>query len=65
VVDRKSPQKPIQRRTPYLQHPRVVGVRLPDRVYEELKATAADKGLTLAEVIRQRLARSSTAPTAA
>ena len=61
MVDQKSPpQKPIQR-----QHPRVVGLRLPDRTYEELKAIAVDKGMTLAEVIRQRLERSSTAPTAA
>jgi hypothetical protein len=44
-----------------------VGVRIGDATYEELKAIAADEGVTLAEVIRQRLEsrRSTTTSTAA
>jgi hypothetical protein len=42
-----------------------VGVRIPDKTYEEMKAIAARKGVPLAEVIRERLERGGTAPTAA
>jgi predicted DNA-binding protein len=59
-------QKSHPNKSPLRRHPRVVGVRIPDGTYEELKAIAADKGITLAEVIRERLERgSSTAPSAA
>jgi hypothetical protein len=56
------PEKPIQR-----QHPRVIGVRIPDSTYEEMKTAAARKGVTIAEIVRDRLERgsSTTAPSAA
>jgi predicted DNA-binding protein len=54
-----------QKSPPKRQHPRVVGVRIPDQTYDEMKAIAARKGVTLAEVIRERLERGSTEATAA
>jgi hypothetical protein len=62
VVDRQKsrPKKPSHR-----SHPRVVGVRIPDQTYEEMKAIAADTNRTLAEVIRERLDRGSTTSNAA
>jgi hypothetical protein len=54
------PEKPSQR-----QHPRVIGVRIPDTTYDEMKQAAARERKTLAEIIRERLDRGSTAPNAA
>jgi hypothetical protein len=54
------PEKPSQR-----QHPRVIGVRIPDNTYAEMKQAAARENRTLAEIIRERLERGSISPTAA
>jgi predicted DNA-binding ribbon-helix-helix protein len=52
-----QPEKPSRR-----QHPRVVGVRIADSTYKEMKTIAARRGVTLAELIRERLERGSTDP---
>jgi hypothetical protein len=54
------PEKTVQR-----QHPRVIGVRIPDTTYDEMKQAAAREGVTLAEIVRERLERGSTTPNAA
>jgi hypothetical protein len=46
-------------------HPRVVGVRLPDKTYIEIQKQAAREGVSISEINRQRLERGSTTEVAA
>jgi hypothetical protein len=42
------------------RHDRVVGIRVTDRLYQQLHADAAEAGISLAEMIRRRLEGSTT-----